>query len=1498
MIFQTITNDLDGVINRIGICNRSFADLKNAFSSNGVSGVFNSLAFTVTEKDISNIKEYNRLVGEEGISLQTAWYKTMMSSSKAAQSLFDDEKNLIQTENGAILSTETLTAAQNTMTLSAKAATVATKALAVVGNMLAMWAITKVVTIAAEKIDDLAHSAENCAERVDELMSSYESALNTANSNADRVEELADKYETFSKGVNNLGQNVSLTADEYTEYNDIVNEIADMFPTLIQGYTSEGNAILSLKGNVEELRDAYKEAQQEAYNMLIISGEDSDGNDIIKNWENLHSTDFFSKLFDFGAADVGGDISVQEAIDQLKALSEMSAETYRNIERITGSGTREQIASLTDIEKDIGYGSYIYKALGINENVTDKEFEEAKTQAKALIQTYQAEIDSALKNVQTLANAYLMTSEDYADLDDNAKTAASLIVNSIGTEVANGFKDKVDVGAYVANIVSMIKDNPDIQYALNGLFTTDFSPLSYDDAKAVIDQYIDTIAKLTGRDPIELKTTLGFSDYDNNENLVNNVKEKLQDEFDDKVGELTLEDLQIAAEQIEVSDGVLLTWDELIEKIEEYKDSLVDSTPSISDTFALKDAEANATVLSNLSDQLSEVESAYQACLAAKEEYDEQGYLSVDTLQKVLSLGDEYLQYLFDEEGNIRLDAEAFQQLTLARINDMETQALNNLAENIRQITDEASATEYLTQEQKKLADAYTDTAFSALYALGARSKNSETMKEVYNSFKIQYEQIKSLFTNTRKSVSETYSGISETSKETTQTIEDYIDSYMDYMEKSLEGSRIDYQTYTKEVSAFLASMYNDGKLAAKEYYDYTGQMLEVQKSIYETALSAVTNLFDNEINKYEDLIDGIEKQNDALEEQKTLMENAADAVVDYYEALIDGENDAIDALNEANDGIQERLDKYDSLINVADRLYESEQENLKAQQEVIQEKIDLLNDENDALDFQYRKEQALYELQRSQSQRTKLIYTTENGFVYQTDNEAISDAKKNVEDIKTEELISSLEKEQDALRESIDALQKYRDALGEISQSYQKLADERSAIELIGEDYENIILGTNINDWLILKDKYISANRAMADNEALIKSHEEKISAWEAEKESWSSLSGVIDEETKKQAAIRQFGADWEQQINEDRLVSFDIFKTSYLDIQSRINDNTSLMESYEEKIEYYQNLKAQWSDIADVYEQSMEDQYAAMLWGQNWEALILSGRLDTLEAFKKDYLSIQQAIADAAWKSANEQIRAAQEAQKGTGGSTGSAGNVGGDDYIPTESSASWAVLNYYSKGVIKAGFSSATEAAQWAQNNGYAFVRADNTRHAIMVKAKPKVAPATGGGFGGGGFAFAETHIYGSGTDNARKGINLVGERGTETYIGNSGRVSLITGPAYIPMLGGETVKNAAETKTLLNTVEWLSSERNAALLANLDPEDMWQRWQSIIPDPLSMFFPDITMPGYDLTQIQNNTTPVVQNINLTLPNVTNTSGVEYLERELGKLPLQAVQHAVRR
>jgi hypothetical protein len=506
-----------------------------------------------------------------------------------------NNKALIGTEQEQAVALAQETLAALGLGEASKKASVGMKALAMAGNMIAMWAITEAIQLAVKAISKLANSVDDCKERVDNMISSYESALDTANTNASKVEEIADDYEKLSKGVNGLGENVSLTADEYSQYNDIVNEIAEMFPTLIQGWTDEGNAILSLKGNVEGLRDAYKEAQQEAYNTLIASGEDGDGNDIIKQWEDTHDTGFWSKLFDFGYDDVGGEISVSEALEQLTAIGNMTADEYRNIKNTVNSGSRKDLSKLSDVEKSIGYSSYIDKALGIDSSVTDEDFQEAKKQAKILIQTYNAEIESALSDVETLANAYLMTNDDYDKLDKQCKDAASVMVNTLSEDVANGFSSKEDVGAYVDKIVQAMSTDTKVQNAVNKLFTVDTSKMSVDDIEAFVTKYTTIIAKALNENPVDVKTRLGFGD-DDTEQQKTKVKGFLKDEYDDKVGTLTADELETAS-KLEVPEGTLLTWDQLLEKIQAYKDSLKDSDETTISSFsdAWKDLKAESS---------------------------------------------------------------------------------------------------------------------------------------------------------------------------------------------------------------------------------------------------------------------------------------------------------------------------------------------------------------------------------------------------------------------------------------------------------------------------------------------------------------------------------------------------------------------------------------------------------------------------------------------------------------------------------------------------------------------------------------------------------------------------------------------------------------------------------------------------------------------------------------------------------------------------------------
>lgn len=1232
--------------------------------------------------------------------------------------------------------------------------------------------------------DALTDSVEEVQERTDKLLDSYNSAISEANSNAKTIESLADRYGELSKGVNNLGENVSLTSDEYSEYKEIVDQIAEMFPTLITGYTDEGTAILSLKGNVEKLRDAYKEAQTEAYNLLIVSGEDSDGNDIISNYKNQvnGNESWLSKQSSY----IDGEGGAKDAIDIITKLTGA----------LTPDEFRDTYNELYEQYKNIWNSDKIQEALkssGFEElshapkwgELTSDDLAKVKSTAQATVQTYKAEIDSRLKNVDTLANAYLMTNEDYSKLDEQSQTAASLIVNSITEDIANGFHLKEDVGAYVADIVSKIKDNPDLNKSLTDLFTEDFSSMPVDEAKSKLNGYVNTIAKALDEDPVELKVRLGFDDYNDNdiEPLKTKVQGFLKDEFDDKVGELSLDDLQVAS-KLEITEGTLLSWDELKQKIEETKNAVSN------DTFSIPDAETLKQQISDLNSAIDSIQSAYDTLNSAVEEYNSNGgQLSIDTIQSLLSLSDEYLACLQVENGQLSLNADAMAQLAQAKLNEAQatavTQAMTELqaianGEAAQSTTTYISGNAALMSSLAQLSGSYEGVAQAAMTAaqaqeLSARisaasakdktatenvmkgldtklkliqstknaisagnfasvskksssgSSSKSSKDELKEAFQAEYDLLKHNLEMEYITEEQYYNGVQALNEKYFAGKEEYLDDYrkyeeevykglksyyksycddmMDYYDKKLDASKMSYKEYCDSVSKMLADMHNSGKISDKDWYDYTKTMLEKQKDAYDRALSAITRRLQKEIDAWQAKIDVLNDQNDALNEQK---------------------------------------DNYDKILSAVSNVYDKEIDRLNEQKDLLQDQIDALNDKNDALDLQYRKEQALYALQKAQQQRTRKLYVEGKGYIYDTDNEAIRDAQKDLDDITNEELINSLQKEQDKIQESIDILDKYKEKWNEIPDAWDKAVSEQLAIELWGQEYEKLILLNRTSD--------------------------------------------------------------------------IENFKTKYLKIQSQINDNEELIKSYEEKVDYYNKLKDQWSSLTDEYSNSVDDMYAKMLLGQSWESDVLNGRLSTLNDFRNQYNDIQKSISDMAWQSANAQISAlnavkAAEATKAqtSGGSNGYSGSSGNVSSVSKPSQPKKDTVQHYWIYRTLGTFNTNGQASSKIGMLGGDGVISVGGKYLVVKWKKGYVTRGEASSnivnYGGNGVY----KRYASGTDNAKKGWNIVSEENPELIIRNNGEIDLAKGEQFYNFQGGEKVIPANETKEILKNqgnVEQLS------------------------------------------------------------------------------------------
>lgn len=377
---------------------------------------------------------------------------------------------------------------------------------------------------------------------------------------------------------------------------------------------------------------------------------------------------------------------------------------------------------------------------------------------------------------------------------------------------------------------------------------------------------------------------------------------------------------------------------------------------------------------------------------------------------------------------------------------------------------------------------------------------------------------------------------------------EEYLDKFMAYQKARLEAGKITYQQYSQYVSDELERMYKNGEISASKFYSAVKDMIDEQKSIYDAALKAVTKRLDDEVQKWQDKIDAIEKTNDKLNEQK---------------------------------------DKYNSILSAIQKVYDDEIEDANKRKDSIQDVIDAMSDENDEYERQKKLQEAIYNLNKANSQKTK--YLLKDGqFVYSTDNSAIRDAQDSLHDAQYDVDVANLKKQQDDIDNYIDTLNEFKDKWSEISDAFSEAQDTMNLKQYLGSEYQRIILSNNLAD--------------------------------------------------------------------------IENFKNQYVTIESQINSNEQLKTSYEEKVNYYNNLKQQWADCTSKYDDEMNKLYASQVLGANWESEVLSGRLQTLTNFTSEYEKLCQRRADAAVNAANVEVQASKNAAAGVASASSSVASSGG--------------------------------------------------------------------------------------------------------------------------------------------------------------------------------------------------------------------------------------------
>lgn len=616
-------------------------------------------------------------------------------------------------------------------------------------NMVIGAIASAIASFIIKGISNIINSAENMKKAVDDMVTSYDDSLKTLESHKKTINDIKDDYATLSKGVDELGNNVSLTTDEYKKYQDICNQIADIYPSLIAGHTSEGNAILTLKGNVEALTKAYKD-EQKAAAASVISGSDKENTNVVKNYKNESKTgikDAFKSAFTFNS-----DKSMVNGLSTTQKIS--------YLERATTLSTNDLKNKSGSIGSDNVFRSLL-KTYGLDTDSTDQEVTTIIQNMKADLATYQAEVDEAMKGIKTKANAYFVYNSDYDNLnDEQINQISSLIDNALTEAVADTFNKDSDINSiFVQKIIDGIENNKEgISNAYKSLLAIDpnnMGDVSKD--KQAIDDYIKKIADYIGTDAESLKKGLGYDVADDISEQYNNILEEAKKKESDFDWDSWFKEHSVnTQEEINKWKEIASSANSAAKARENYAKQA--NTFKETKLFDMGSDNANApSTLSKLNSQLDEIQSAYSTLSSAVSEYNSNGNISIDTMQSVIALGDNWLDYIDMESGAFTLDQEALDKLTQARIEDMKQQALANLASTVESITTEADATKYLASTNYDAANSYQELARAKLSEVQSNlqkkveegSLSQDSYDKIISKFESDANKISQIFDNT-----------------------------------------------------------------------------------------------------------------------------------------------------------------------------------------------------------------------------------------------------------------------------------------------------------------------------------------------------------------------------------------------------------------------------------------------------------------------------------------------------------------------------------------------------------------------------------------------------------------------------------------------------------------------------------------------------------------------------------------------------------------------------
>ena len=859
--------------------------------------------------------------------------------------------NTAKTQNIAL--TKLQAAGYKTLTIATKAANIALGA--ITGIVISLVA-TKFISW----LDDVIHREERLAQAAEEAKNKINEISTSLINQKKAINEYSKEYAELAQGVDSLtNKNLSLSTDDYERFLELSNALGDTFPTLTKRIDENGNAILDLDGNVDSIVGSL--------NNLIETQQRLANQEIADNFSNVYE-DYYNNLKKTNKK-IEEQINIQEKLNEARDVLLNSSSFYAN-----DSEAQKQYQDALDylgFDYGISVGQNKDGVRGMIYNVENLEndqdiinkYNELFNKSLQDVQSYKDNLNIKTSELNQTISALLSTDYDFTN-NLNAELQAGITELFHSFDVKN-LPENVDAsdGEQVYNYLRSVyllpvsRLNEDVQEELGQVFS---KPIDMSDI-----DYIDLVDKLQSYfDQNEIKINLDFIIAD---------KKELQERFnnaisniagDRKVDQDVLTGF-IDAKGIDNSDKI-----EFFLKVTKGAKSVTEAikmyTEAVKTSKQYEDIDEEA-----IFDSLDSIRNAYNTVSDAIEEYRNTKHLTLETVEQLLQLDDKYLSFLYDENGQLTLNTEAYNALTQAKLDEMYVSIINDTLNTIQSLESEEAAAHYLKLTTQDLTEtnwdlvesefAVAEATLAAEEAQGNKtSARRQALDEAIATAKARVNLLKEASNGMK------YNNFYESYSPSSKKDKDEFSKEFDWIENSVENVNRVIENFNETLSNTTGfkerlKAYDDLIKADQKLIDTTKKAASAYEKEWIKASSKISGGYKNKIVSgttfsvetitNETTAENIESAQDAYEKWQSMLQQYNQAVIQQQDdvegrvqVLLELEQTKLDILSldnqenmtakERNNYIKQEAILKHNILNYNLQLAESEEEKIKLQKE------------------------------------------------------------------------------------------------------------------------------------------------------------------------------------------------------------------------------------------------------------------------------------------------------------------------------------------------------------------------------------------------------------------------------------------------------------------------------------------------------------------------------------------------------------------------------------